>query len=84
MKSVVQRVLSKEDQEIVWAKIQHYDTMSGESRFPSEELSALCERLGITKPTLRKRYERALRKIQIELAAAGIALSGQSQEGVKS
>jgi len=76
LKSIAEDVLSADELEIVWLKMQYYDQSTGDSRVPPEELSAICARQDITKEVFRKRYERALAKI--EQASANLAQSSQN------
>ncbi|NQT37795.1 MAG: sigma-70 family RNA polymerase sigma factor [Planctomycetes bacterium] len=64
LRQVAETVLSPDELEIVWLKMQYYDADAGESRLPSDELEGICTRQGITKAAFRKRYARALDKIE--------------------
>lgn len=64
LRQVAETVLSPDELEIVWLKMQYYDADAGESRLPSDELERICTRQGITKAAFRKRYTRALNRIE--------------------
>ena len=64
LRQVAETVLSPDELEIVWLKMQYFDVDTGDSRLPSDELEKICTRQGITKAAFRKRYDRALDKIQ--------------------
>lgn len=72
--SVARSVLSQDEKEIVWLKMQYYDGDTGQSRVPPEQLAELCKRQSITKEVLRKRYERALTKLKEALSASRASL----------
>jgi DNA-directed RNA polymerase specialized sigma24 family protein len=64
IKTVAEEVLSGDELEIVRLKMQNYDRHTGDSRVSPDDLTAICTRQGITKEVFRKRYERALAKIE--------------------
>ncbi|REJ88254.1 MAG: sigma-70 family RNA polymerase sigma factor [Planctomycetota bacterium] len=61
---VAKSVLSSDDLEIVWLKMQYYDADTGKSQIPSEQLDAICAQQGISKDVFRQRYKRALATIE--------------------
>lgn len=61
---VAEAVLSFEEREILWLKMQYYNPDTGESWVPPEEVDLLCQKQSISKVAFRKRYERALDKIR--------------------
>ena len=66
--AVAEAVLSSDEREILWLKMQYYNPDTGESWVPPEEVDLLCQKQAISKAAFRKRYERALDKIKVALA----------------
>jgi DNA-directed RNA polymerase specialized sigma24 family protein len=64
IKGIAEDVLSADELEIVWLKMQYYDPCLGDSRVSPDDLSAICAHQHITKEVFRKRYERAIAKIR--------------------
>ncbi len=67
VRRIVRVVLSPEEQEIVWFKMQHYRIDTRQSLPPKDELAAFCDRLKITQQALRQRYVRAIAKIREQI-----------------
>lgn len=70
--NITKNILTPDEFDIVWLKMQYYDVDSGESRLPTKDLEELCLKQRITKPTFRKRYERALAKVEDALIQAQV------------
>jgi DNA-directed RNA polymerase specialized sigma24 family protein len=70
VRQIVASVLDPLDLQIIWFKLQHYDPITGVAAPPADELAAFCETHEITKELIRKRYERALAKVEEALRAA--------------
>src|SRR5262249_13398388 len=70
LRNIAQDVLTVEELEIVWLKMQYYDRETGESRVPQVDLEEICQRHGITKDAFRKKYQRALGKVEEAICVA--------------
>jgi RNA polymerase sigma factor (sigma-70 family) len=72
VRQILERVLDDNEREIVTVRMQWYDPARPGRHLPPVVLNDLATRLNRTKESIRKTYERAIKKVEEALIQAGL------------